>query len=127
MILLDENINEDQRALLEQWKIKTRQIGVDVETKGISDENIIAALHGFRGILFVSRDSDFFKKEYCFAEYCIVYLDVDRNETAYYIRKFLKHEMFDTMKKRLGKVIKINQSVFSFYQIKSNDLIQMKW
>jgi hypothetical protein len=45
MILLDENINEDQRKLLEAWGIKVKQIGVEVKTKGVSDEEIISLLH----------------------------------------------------------------------------------
>jgi hypothetical protein len=84
MILLDENINGDQRQLLEAWDFKVKQIGVEVRTKGVSDENTISTLHKFRGILFISRDSDFWNQRYCHSNYCLVFLDVASSEAAFY-------------------------------------------
>ena len=65
MYLLDENITKDQRELLEKWHFHFKQIGVDFESKGIKDEQIITLLQQTKGILFITRDSDFFKKEIC--------------------------------------------------------------
>jgi len=44
MNILDENINESQRQLLRSWRIRVRQIGVDVSHKGIQDDEIIPFL-----------------------------------------------------------------------------------
>lgn len=49
MIVLDENIDEPQRRRLEMWRIRVRQIGVEVGQLGMKDLNeIIPLLHGVR-------------------------------------------------------------------------------
>lgn len=125
MYLLDENITKDQRELLERWRIRVKQVGVDFETKGIKDEQIVTLLQQINGILFITRDSVFFKKEYCHSRYCIVFLDIEKYEVAYFIRKFLKHPLFNSNKKRMGRVIKINQTLIQYYVLKSDELITL--
>ncbi len=126
MILLDENITKDQKDLLERWRFRLKQIGVDVKTKGIKDEQIITLIQQLNAVLFLTRDSDFFKSEYCHSKYCIVYLDVEKFEEAYFIRKFLKHSMFNTSKKRMGKIIKINQTLMQYYILNSDELFTLE-
>ena len=41
MIVLDENIDEPQRRRLEMWRIRVRQIGVEVGRLGMKDLNEI--------------------------------------------------------------------------------------
>ncbi|MEO6843552.1 MAG: DUF5615 family PIN-like protein [Ginsengibacter sp.] len=125
MYLLDENITRDQRELLERWHFQAKQVGVDFGVKGIKDEQIVTLLQQTNGILFITRDSDFFKKEYCHSKYCIVFLDLGKYEVAYFIRKFLKHPLFNSSRKRMGKVIKINQTFIQYYNLKSDDLITL--
>lgn len=119
MYLLDENITKDQRELLEGWRFHVKQIGVDFEAKGIKDEQIITLLQQTKGILFITRDSDFFKKEFCHPKCCIVFLDIGKYEVAYFVRKFLKHPMFNNSQKRTGKIIKIKQTLIQYYILKS--------
>lgn len=126
MYLLDENITKDQKELLEKWRFNVKQIGVDIATKGIQDIQIITLLQQLHGVLFLTRDSDFFKQSYCHLNYCIVYLDVEKTETAYFIRKFLKHSNFNTSAKRLGKVVKVNQTLIQYYSVKSNSLTTLQ-
>ncbi len=45
MNILDENAPEDQRSLLQSWRIPIRQIGFDVGRKGMRDDEIIRFLH----------------------------------------------------------------------------------
>lgn len=122
MYLLDENITKDQKDILGGWRIRVKQIGVDFKTKGIKDEQIITFIQQMSGVLFLTRDSDFFSKEYCHSKYCIVYLDVEKFEVAFFIRKFLKHPFFNTTKKRLGRVVKMNQTIIQFYKLNSEEL-----
>ena len=122
MYLLDENITKDQKELLEKWRYNVRKIRVDVATKGIKDTQIITLLQQLHGVLFLTRDTDFFKHNYCHPNYCIVYLDVEKNETAWFIRKFLRHPDFNTSAKRLGKIVKVNQTLIQFYTLKSKDI-----
>lgn len=126
MYLLDENITKDQKELLEKWRYNVKQIGVDIATKGIQDIQIITLLQQLHGVLFLTRDTDFFKQSYCHLNYCIVYLDVEKTETAYFIRKFLKHPNFNTTAKRLGKIVKVNQTLIQYYSVKSNSLIALQ-
>ncbi len=126
MYLLDENITKDQKDLLEKWHYHVKQIGIDIKSKGIKDEQIITFLQQVNGVLFLTRDNDFFKKELCHTNYCIVYLDVEKFEVAYHIRKFLKHSSFNNSKKRLGKIIKVNQTVIQYYLINSDKLFTIK-
>ncbi len=126
MYLLDENITKDQKELLEKWRYHVKQIGVDIAAKDIQDIQIITLLQQLHGVLFLTRDTDFFKQNYCHLNYCIVYLDVEKTETAYFIRKFLKHINFNTTAKRLGKIIKVNQTLIQFYSVKSNSLTTLR-
>jgi hypothetical protein len=61
MYLLDENITKDQKELLEKWRFNVKQIGVDITTKGIQDIQIITLLQQLQGVLFLTRDTGFFK------------------------------------------------------------------
>jgi hypothetical protein len=126
MYLLDENITKDQKELLEKWRFNVKQIGVDIATKGIQDIQIITLLQQLHGVLFLTRDTDFFKQHYCHLNYCIVYLDVEKTETAYFIRKFLKHHNFNTTAKRLGKIVKVSQTLILYYSVKSSSLTSLK-
>lgn len=127
MNIIDENITQDQKELLEKWGIRVKQIGNDIKSKGITDNDIISFLKEHSGILFITRDDDFYKQKYCHEKYCIVYLEVERNEVAYFIRKFLKHELFNTKAKRLGKVIKASQQFISYWQVHKKSFDKLEW
>ena len=60
MIVLDENILDGQRRLLEAWRIAVRQIGVDIGHKALKDEEIIVLLRRQRNSTFFTRDAAFF-------------------------------------------------------------------
>ena len=107
MNFLDENIDIEGRQQLEQWRIRVRHIGYDVGHKGMGDDEIISLLHQMRRTTLFSRDEDFFLKHPCHANYCLVFLDVARNEIALFIRRLLRHPEFDTQAKRMGKVVRV--------------------
>ena len=50
MNILDENIPESQRQLLRSWRIRVRQIGHEIGSPGMKDEEIISRLHRFHYI-----------------------------------------------------------------------------
>ena len=91
MNILDENIREDQRGLLQSWEIPVRQIGVDVGRKGMKDNEIIPFLHELRDTTFFTRDLDFYNRNLCHARYCLVCLAVEKDEVAVFVRRFLRH------------------------------------
>ena len=90
MIVLDENIDEPQRRRLEMWRIRVKQIGVDVGRLGMKDLNeIIPLLHGLRRSTLFTRDRDFYDPDLAHRNYCLVYLDIEPTETAQFVRAFL--------------------------------------
>lgn len=89
MNLLDENINEDQHKLLLSWRIHVRQIGRDIGTAGMKDSEIIPFLHQLSRTTFFSSDRDFSRLNLCHPNYSLVYLMVDEDETAQFIRRVL--------------------------------------
>src|SRR6185312_15913195 len=126
MYLLDENITRDQKELLERWRFRVKQIGCDFKQEGIKDEQIITFLQQINRVLFLTRDSDFYKSSYCHSNYCIVYLEFEKFEVAYFIRKFLKNSIFNTSKKRMGKIIKINQTLIQDYILNTDELFTLE-
>ena len=59
MNVLDENIPKDQRQLLERWRIRARQIGVNIGRRGLQDDEIIPLLLTLRRPTFFTRDADY--------------------------------------------------------------------
>jgi hypothetical protein len=57
--VLDENILESQRQLLQQWHIATRHIRYDVGHPGMKDPEIIPMLLALRQPTFFTLDADF--------------------------------------------------------------------
>ncbi len=73
MNILDENIPEHQRQILQKWRVRVYQIGYDVARKGIKDDEIISFLIRKRQPTFFTRDDDFYHRHLCHARYCLVF------------------------------------------------------
>jgi hypothetical protein len=63
VIVLDENIVDGQRLLLEGWNVTARQVGLDVGRKGLKDEEIVVLLRRLRQPTFFTRDLGFYTPE----------------------------------------------------------------
>jgi len=61
LIILDENILDGQRLLLQSWRLPARQIGVDIWRKGLKDEEIIVLPRRQRNPTFLTRDAGFYE------------------------------------------------------------------
>jgi hypothetical protein len=112
VIILDENIVEGQRLLLEAWKIAVRQVGLDIGTKGLKDEQIVVLLRRVRQPTFFTRDLGF-------------YLPALRHQG--YARQFLRHALFDTHAKRAGKVIRLAPTGISYWQVRRQKEETVGW
>ncbi len=118
MNVLDENIVVSQRELLRSWKIHFRCIGGEVGRLGMKDrEEIIPLLHTLRQPTFFTRDHDFYKPLLRHRSYCLVCLNVEFDEAAEYIRRFLRHTSFRTRVQRMGKVVRVRSSNVSYWQV----------
>jgi hypothetical protein len=127
MNLLDENVRDDQRTLLRQWRIPFRQIGKEISSKGIQDDNVLPLLHRLKGVTFFTHDEDFFKRALCHNSYCLVWLDVKQNEAAAYIRAFLRDASFRTRAQRIGKVVHVRIGGALYWQTGRLLLHLLKW
>jgi len=125
--LLDENFPEDQLPLLKHWRIRVRRIGTDVARLGAKDTDIIPALHRVGRVTFCTQDKDFFDPALCHPAYCLVWLDVPADDTAWYLRRFLKHKRFNTVAKRMGVVARAHPDGIHYWQRTRDVLRSAAW
>jgi len=127
LIILDENILEGQRLLLDASRLAPRQIGVDIGRKGLKDEEIIVLLRRQRDATFFTRDAGFYMPNLRHRSYCLVVLSVGQNEVATFIRRFLRHPDFDTQAKRMGRVVRISHAGLAVWRLRSQTEIRTVW
>lgn len=127
MIILDENILDSQRLLLELSGVAPRQIGVDVGHKGLKDEQIIVLLRRQRNPTFFTRDAGFYLPELRHRRYCLVVANVGQSEIAMFVRRFLRHPNFDTQVKRMGAVVRVSHFGFVSWHLKSQVEVRTAW
>jgi len=125
--LLDENIAEEERLRLRAWRIRTRHIGHDFERKGVQDEGIIPMLHQLRHVTFFTRDGDFYGRSLCHSNYCLVFLAVAPDQAASFIRRFLRHNKFQTQAQRMGCVIRASSAGLTVWRLHAESEISFTW
>lgn len=106
MNVLDENIPDAQRQLLQVWRIRARQIGRELGSKGMQDDQVIPLLQSLGRATFFTLDKDFANSRLCHPSYCLVYLDVEDGEAADFVRRVLRHPGLNTRAKRMGSVVR---------------------
>jgi hypothetical protein len=127
MNLLDENIREDQRGLLQSWGIPVHQVGIDAGRKGMKDNEIIPFLHQLRDTTFFTRDLGFFSRDLCHARYCLVCLVVEKSEVAVFVRRILRHPELDGKVKRMGAVIRVSPAGLSVWRRDAPQETKLDW
>ncbi|MFQ5641942.1 MAG: hypothetical protein ACE5IR_28540 [bacterium] len=127
MIVIDEHFPESQRQLLKGWRVRFRQIGYEIGRRGLKDPEIIPLLLQQRRLTFFTLDSDFDKLKYCHSHYGLVFLNVDEYEAATFIRRFLKQKEFNTLAKRLGKVIRVTRPYISVRERHFEHGVRFEW
>ncbi len=128
MNILDEDISAPECERLRAHKIHFRQIGVEIGSSGLKDrEEIIPLLHRLKGPTFFTLDHGFYHPTLCHQGYCLVFLDVWEDETAEYIRRFLRHAAFRTRSQRRGKVVRLHHSNVSYWQVNRKEEHTVSW
>lgn len=127
MIVLDENILDGQRLLLQTWRLSARQIGLDFGRKGLKDEEIVVLLRRQRNSTFFTRDAGFYQAALRHPSYCMVVASVGQNEVAAFIRRFLRHPSFDTRAKRMGRVVRISHAGLAVWRLRSQTEMHTVW
>ncbi len=127
MNILDENIPANQRQLLEHWRVHVYQIGFNLGRRGIQDDEIIPFLLHERRPTFFTRDEDFYDRKLRHRRYCLVYLAVEKDEAAAFMRKLLRHSAFDTQAKRLGSVVRVSSAGLSVWRLGATKRLSLDW
>lgn len=127
MNVLDENIPASQRQLLENWRIRPRQIGFNIERRGLQDAEIIVFLQQLRRPTFFTRDDDFYDKQLVHAKYALVYLAIEKHEVAHFVRRLLRHPALDTQAKRVGAVIRASSAGLSVWRLHGQVETHLDW
>lgn len=127
MIILDENFPESQRQLLRSWRISVRQIGLEVGRKGMKDEEIIPLLLQLRRPSFFTLDLDFYHPALCHRRYCLGCVDTGQFGSASFVRRFLRHEAFETDAKRMGAVVRITHGGLLVWRVHFERAALIPW
>ncbi len=127
MNILDENIVTNERQKLDKKRIHTRKIGADLGRQGMADREVIALLHQFRAVTYFTRDIDYFQRRLCHPNYCLVWLNVEFDQTAETILGFLKHPMFRTWRQRRGTVVRAHPKGLLIWRWKRQVPEQIAW
>lgn len=127
MNILDENIPENQRILLQGSRVRIHQIGYDIGRKGIKDDEIITFLQQLRRPTFFTRDLGFYDRRLSHRRYCLVCLAIDKDETAIFVRRFLQRREFKTGVKRMGEVIRVSRAGVSVWRLHAKKEIHFVW
>jgi hypothetical protein len=127
VIVLDENIVDAQRLLLEGWNVDARQVGLDVGRKGLKDEEIVVLLRRLRQPTFFTRDLGFYIPELRHQRYAIVAAAVGQYELAAFVRRFLRHPEFATHANRAGKIMRIASSGIAWWQLRRQQEAFVAW
>jgi hypothetical protein len=127
MNVLDENITVVERQRLRLWRIHVRHIGHDIGRSGMDDEEIIPFLLTLHFPTLFTEDWDYFNPRLCHPKYCLVHLDVRRDDVAVFARRFLKHTDFDTQAKRMGAVVRVSQIGLVVWRLHASQESRLKW
>jgi predicted nuclease of predicted toxin-antitoxin system len=125
--ILDENIVDNQVRQLLSWRISIRQIGHEIGRMGMADREIISLLHQLDRPTLFTRDADFYDRSLCHARYCLVHLDTRQQEVAVFVRRFLRHQDFNTRAKRMGKVVRVSQVGSSVWRLHGEKEDRTSW
>ncbi len=127
MNILDENIRDPDWYQLRRWRLRMRKIGKDLGRVGTTDENVIPLLHQLRGVTFFTRDVDYCQRGLCHTAYCLVYLDVDPDQVAFFVRRFLRHPTFNSRAKRMGRVVRVQPMGLRVWRVQAPQAEEIPW
>ena len=126
--VLDENVPASQREMLLRRRVRVRQIEVlTLAARECQDDEIIPLLIRLRRPTFFTRDEDFFDRQLCHRKYCLVYLDVRRQEVALFVRRLLAHANFNTQVKRMGTVVRVSHVGLSVWKSRAERATRFDW
>lgn len=125
--ILDEHVIASHVDQIRRKIPSTAQIGIDWGESGWDDiEQIIPHLHHSKAT-FHTLDEDFFKRRFLHNDYCIIFYDLSGKDFVEFFQKILKHPLFDTHAKRLGKIIKVSLTHLSYWDSADYQIHETSW
>ncbi|MBC8233626.1 hypothetical protein H8E77_29110 [bacterium] len=126
--ILDANVEVEHTSQLQQ-PLKVKQIGVHFLPGSADDERIISLLSRLKTPTFITWDcKDFYHRRRLDKRYCIICslrspttssygVDIHRTEFVSVVRKIFRHPLFNTVAKRMGKVIRVTSTHINYFEI----------
>ncbi len=93
----------------------------------MQDDEIIIFLQGLSRPTFFARDEHFYERRLCHAKYSLVYMEVDKYEAAFFVRRLLHHSEFNTQTKRMGAVICVSAAWLSVWRVREENETRLGW
>ena len=93
----------------------------------MKDERIIPLFHRLKPSTFFTRDLGFYDHRFCHMRYCLVCLAVSQYEAASFIRRFLRHPVFNTQTRRMGKVVRVSRAGISVWRLHATGEERLRW
>lgn len=93
----------------------------------MKDAEIIPFLLQLRRPTFFTLDLGFYKRDLCHARYCLVCMDVKKQEAAVFVRRVLRHPKFDTVAKRMGTVIRVSPMRIAVWRLHEEKGAEFDW
>ncbi len=84
-------------------------------------------LHSLRQPTFFTLDLGFYHRRFCHERYCLVVLDVADTQVAEFVRKFLRHPLFRTKAKRMGKVVLLSSKEIRWWTKGATKELRARW
>jgi hypothetical protein len=125
--VLDENVPESQRQLLRSTRIAVRQNGLDIGRKGLKDQEVLTLRHHLDRPTLFTLDGDFYNRRFCHKGYCLVYLDVEEDAVAGYVRRVLRHPDLNSKGKRMGRIIRASATNLDCWRIREGRERKLGW
>ncbi len=127
MIVLDENIDADQRESLRRRRLHVQQIGRDVSRRGTQDPDIFPLLQRLSRPTFFTRDLRLHSRHLCHPRYGVVVLAVDKSEVAAFVRRVLAHPAFAQARNRMGKVVLASHDGLRYWRLHTTAEERLPW
>ena len=73
------------------------------------------------------RDEGFYDRSLCHAGYSLIYLDVNKYETAAFIRRVLRQKDLNTEAKRMGTVVRVSAAGLWVWRAHAGRAARLMW
>jgi hypothetical protein len=93
----------------------------------MKDEEIIPFLHALHDATFFTRDLGFDHRRLCHPRYCLVCLDIEKDEVAVFVRRILNHSELGPKAKRMGAVLRVSHAGFSIWRRDLQKRMYINW